>query len=144
MNKKLLLPKKIDIILISDAHLTPSSKFRIPGYTTYHCDHPDGTAHVGSAIIMKSNINHTALPHFQTSLLQATNLVLLLNHIPTTISAAYCPPDHANEITTVDFNLYFQTLGNMFLSGRDFNSKHHNWGSRLTNTRDRSLFSVTI
>jgi hypothetical protein len=67
----------------------------------------------------------------------------LLNHIPTTISAVYYPPGQTNKITTHDINLYFQTIGNTFLSG-DFISKHQNWGSRITNTRGRSLFNSLL
>lgn len=37
----------IDILLISEGHLTINSSCKIPGYLTYHCDHPDGTAHAG-------------------------------------------------------------------------------------------------
>ena len=45
---KTIITQKTDIILISKAHLTPSSTFQIPDYETYHCDHPDETAHAGS------------------------------------------------------------------------------------------------
>jgi hypothetical protein len=37
----------IDIILISEAHLTLKSSFKLPEYLTYNCDHPSGTAHAG-------------------------------------------------------------------------------------------------
>lgn len=39
-----LLNLNLDLILISEAHQTTNTSFKIPGYQTYHCDHPDGTA----------------------------------------------------------------------------------------------------
>ena len=142
--KAFITENKLDIILVSEAHLTPHSTIRIPGYSIYHCDHPDGTAHTGSAIIIKSSISHAILPHFQSTCFQATNISISLNHIPTTISSVYCPPGNANKITDDDFTLYFQSLGNTFLAGGDFNSKHQIWGSRVTNTRGRSLYSSLL
>jgi len=103
----------------------------------YHCSHPDGTAHAGSAILIKNNIKHTSLPPYQTDSFQATNIRLILNNIPTTISSIYCPPH--SKINTADFNKYFSSLGNNFIAGGDFNSKHPSWGSRTTNTRGRAL-----
>lgn len=142
--KALITEKNIDIILISEVHLTPHYTFRIPDYRTHYYDQPDGTALASSVIILKSNINHTVLLQFQTSFLQAINISLLLYHILFTIFTAYCPPGQANIITTENFNLYFQSLGNMFLSEGDFNSKHQSWGSRITNTRGRSLYNSVL
>ncbi|KAL4136344.1 hypothetical protein QTP88_007892 [Uroleucon formosanum] len=64
--KALLHTLNLDLILISEAHLTPNTSFKIPGYQTYHCDHPDNTAHAGSAILIKSDIKHFILPSFQS------------------------------------------------------------------------------
>jgi hypothetical protein len=82
----------IDIILINEAHLTLNSLFKFPGYLIYHCDHPSGTAHAGSAIIIKSNLKHYLLPPFQNDSILATNIQIILNHIPTNILSAYFPP----------------------------------------------------
>lgn len=62
---------------------------------------------------------------------------MLLNHIPLTISSAYCAP--SQKIKANDFIHCFNSLGNNFLSGSHFNSKHTTWGSRITNTRGRAL-----
>ncbi|KAF0716880.1 Uncharacterized protein FWK35_00027208 [Aphis craccivora] len=138
--KAFLAVNNIDILLISESHLTTHSNFHIPGLLTYHCDHPDGTVHAGSSLIIKTNISHAVLPQFQTTSLQATNITISLNYVPTTISSVYCPPGHANKISDNDFTQYFKSLGNKFLSGGDFNSKHHIWRSRVTNTRGLSLY----
>jgi len=132
-----LLTNSIDILLISEAHLTPNSSFKLPNYLTYHCDHPDGAAHAGSAILIKSNIKHTILPPYQNNCIQATNIALTLNHIPTTISSAYFRP--GIKISSDDFSRYFSSLGNHYLVGGDFNSKHPRWGFSSPNTRGRTL-----
>ena len=54
-----------------------------------------------------------------------------------TISAAYCPPQHNNK--KEDYQSFFSTVGNKFIAGGDYNSKHVLWGSRLTTTKGREL-----
>jgi len=140
--KAFLSQTDIDILLISESHLTNNSCCKIPGYTTYQCNHPDGTSHAGSAILLKSNIKHTILPTYQTNTRQATNIALTLNNIPTTISSAYFPPQQ--KLSTLDLRQYFNSLGHTFIAGGDFNSKHPSWGSRKTNTRGRVLNNYII
>lgn len=74
--KALLHTLNLDLILISEAHLTPNTSFKIPGYQTYHCDHLDKTAHAGSAILIKSDIKHFILPSFQSISIQVTNIAI--------------------------------------------------------------------
>jgi hypothetical protein len=45
--------QKVDIMLISETHFTTKSYIKIPNYTVYDTQHPDGTAHGGTAIIIK-------------------------------------------------------------------------------------------
>jgi hypothetical protein len=115
------------------AYLTPNSFFHISGiihiyiiHLTYHCDHPDGSAHAGSAILIKSDIKHTLPPPYQNNSIQATNILVLLNHIPTTISSAYFRP--SIKLNNDDFFLFFKSFGNHFLVGGDFNAKYPRWG----------------
>ncbi|VVC42838.1 Endonuclease/exonuclease/phosphatase,Reverse transcriptase domain [Cinara cedri] len=54
--------RKIDIALITETHLTPTKSIRIPGYILYRTDHPDGTAHAGTAILVSTDIEHNVLP----------------------------------------------------------------------------------
>jgi len=137
-----LLILNLDLILISEAHLTPNTSFKIPCYQTYYYDHPDGTAHAGSAILIKSDIKHFILPSFQSNSVQATNINIQINHIPTTISSVYCPP--SSKLITNDFTNHLSSLGNTFLIGGDFNSKYTAWGSRIFNTRGRILYYIAV
>lgn len=56
---------------------------------------------------------------------------------PINVGAIYCPPKH--NLTQNMFDSYFQSLGNRFISGGDWNCKHTHWGSRLTSTEGREL-----
>jgi len=132
----------LDLILISEAHLTPNTSFKIPGDQRYPCDHSDGTAHAGSAILIKSDIKHFILPSFQSNSIQATNIAIQINHIPTTISSVSCPP--FSKLPTNDFPNYLFSPKNTFLIGGYFNSKHTAWGSRIINTGGCILYNITV
>jgi exonuclease III len=88
----LLQEKQIDLALISETHCKPCTKLFFPGYMAYRTDHPDKTAHAGSAIIISSKIKHHLLLANQTPTIQATNIQITLNYIPIKISFVYLPP----------------------------------------------------
>ncbi|KAL4132232.1 hypothetical protein QTP88_009432 [Uroleucon formosanum] len=52
-------------------------------------------------------------------------------------SKVYCSP--SQKITTQDFAQLFISLGNNFIAGGDFNSKHPVWGCRSTSPRGKIL-----
>lgn len=132
--------EKIDILLVSETHLTFNSKFNIRNYNLYHTNHPDGRAHGGTAILIKSNIKHNEFPKYSFDYLQGTVLEILTDTGKLIISALYCPPRHNNK--KEHFDNFFKTLGNKFLVGGDFNAKHTIWGSRLSNPKGRALLST--
>jgi exonuclease III len=43
----------LDILLVSETHLTERSYITIPNYNIYHTTHPDETAYAGTAVIIK-------------------------------------------------------------------------------------------
>jgi hypothetical protein len=45
-----------DILYVT--HFTAESYFKIPNFRVYSTTHPDGTAHGGTAIIIKQTIDH--------------------------------------------------------------------------------------
>jgi hypothetical protein len=124
-------------MLISETHFTDRSYFSIPKYTLYFTNHPDHSAHGGTAILIKSAITHYELPQYQLNHIQATVLKVKLTHYELAVAAVYCPPKHI--IKKDDFQDFFQTLGQKFIAGGDYNSKNTLWGSRLTTTRGREL-----
>lgn len=66
------MKKKIHIALITETHFTRKTNFNIPDYSLYKTDHPDGSAHAGSAILISSDIKHSELLGFQEPHIQAT------------------------------------------------------------------------
>ncbi|VVC42317.1 Endonuclease/exonuclease/phosphatase [Cinara cedri] len=129
----LFIEKHIDITLISETHCTPISKNFFPGYKIYRTNHPDGTAHGGSAIIISSKIQCQPIPNLQTNTIQATKIQITLNNIPTTISSVYSPPRPA--ISSQEVDQFLNSADNTSLIGGDFDAKHLQWGCRLENTR---------
>jgi len=51
-----LKQNQIDMLLISETHFTSKNYFSIPGYERCCKNHPDGTAHGDTAIIIKNTI----------------------------------------------------------------------------------------
>lgn len=95
----------------------------------------------GSAIIIKKKIQCQPLLTHITNTIQATNILITLNHILTTISSVYCPPRPA--ISFEKFSKFLNSLGVSFLIGGDLNAKHSQWGCRPENTRGRILRNIT-
>lgn len=127
----------LDIILISEAHCTASSKINFKEYQCYLTYHPDGTGHAGTALIVRKSIKHHIMPEFKTEYLQATTIAVEDTTGYLNVSAIYCPPKH--KISDEMYAEFFSTLGHRFIAGGDWNAKHTHWGSRLTNTRGRQL-----
>lgn len=136
-----LLNQKIDIVLLSETHFTSKSVFRLPRYSTYMTLRPDGKAHGGTAVLIKTSLPHHESTPYQTMSLQATSVKIDTLPFPVTISAIYCPPGHCMQ--PQDFTSYFSTLGTKFIAGGDWNAKHTFWGSRLISPRGRSLYNAT-
>jgi hypothetical protein len=64
----------IDIFLISETHFTTKNYFSIQRYKLYYTSHPDGTAHGGTAILMKETIEHYELLKYEEDSIQATSI----------------------------------------------------------------------
>ena len=56
--KNFLNTHNVDIMLISETHFTQKSYLRIHNYKIYSTNHPDGRAHGGTAVIIKSSREH--------------------------------------------------------------------------------------
>lgn len=113
------------------------SHFTIPQYDLYHTNHPSGSAHGGTAILIRCKINHYETDKFSTEYLQATTIIVQDSAGQFAISSIYCPPKH--PIKCQQFIKYFESLGRRFIAGGDYNAKHTFWGSRLITTKGREL-----
>lgn len=90
--QNLLYEKKIHIALITETHFTHKTNFNIPGYSLYKTDHPDGSAHAGSAILISTDIKHSELLGFQEPHTQATIFSIQIKNILIKIASIFCPP----------------------------------------------------
>lgn len=62
----------IDVLLISETHLTDMYNFKIKGFDFYYTKHPMGKGHGGTGILIKRNI--PVIPHFYHSVLCLPNI----------------------------------------------------------------------
>jgi hypothetical protein len=85
---------KIDVMLISETHLTEKSYLKLPNYTTYHTNNPARTARGGTVIIIKNCIKHHQLNSYSQDFLQATSVSVEDSVGLLTNSAVYLPPRH--------------------------------------------------
>lgn len=89
--KTFIQNQKAEIMLISETHFTTRIYIKIPNCTIYDIQHPDGTAHWGTAIIIKTGIEHHLHEHYNLEHLQATSVTIEDWIGPLTIAAVYCP-----------------------------------------------------
>ncbi|CAH2106651.1 unnamed protein product [Euphydryas editha] len=133
--------EKIDMILQQMSNMmglltSPVNKLT-NNYNIYTTNHPDGTAHGGTAVVIRSSIEHYELPQLKTEHIQATSVSVQDKNGNFNVSSVYCPPKH--KITEYQFTGYIDTLGPRFIAGGDWNAKHVHWGSRLITSRGREL-----
>uniref|UniRef100_A0A2S2PXP7 Putative RNA-directed DNA polymerase n=1 Tax=Sipha flava TaxID=143950 RepID=A0A2S2PXP7_9HEMI len=133
----ILQNNRIDIALISETHFTHSSHLNLPGFNIIKTNHPDGTAHAGAAIIIRTSLLFYPLPPYQTDYLQSYGIRTTLNNIPINIHAVYSPPRHT--ITKTQYENFFDSLGQKFILGGDINAKNTQWGCRANNPRGNTI-----
>lgn len=131
----LLHTHHIDILLVSESHLTDNSNINIRGFNIYATNHPDGTAHAGAALIIRSKIKHYEQPQFRKPHIQAATVAVHDGNGTFNVAAIYSPPKH--NIKKEQYDELFNSLGKRFIAGGDWNAKHVHWASRLTTTRGR-------
>lgn len=110
--KAFILDQNLDILLISETHFTHKSYFKVPKYSIYHTLHPDGTAHGGTAVIIKDAIKHHEIEAYKQPHLQATSVAIEDWKGPLTITAVYSPPKH--DLKIEQYEHFFQKLGKPF------------------------------
>ena len=79
-------------MLISETHFTIKTYFYIPGYKLCHTNHPDGSAHGGSAILVKDTSMFYELLRYEEQAIQATSIKVQGTLHEITVAAVYCPP----------------------------------------------------
>ena len=91
-------------------------------------------------MIVRRNFKHHLGTAYSTEHIQATSIILEDHMGEITVTAVYSPPKH--NIKTLDYEYFFNTLGQHFITGGDYNAKHTYWGSRTTTTNGRELLNA--
>lgn len=91
----------IDILLVSDTHLTNKSLCSIRRYDVIVANQPNNRAHAGAAIVIKSRISYEVLEPVTELYLQAAGIQITCNNSSVFIYSVYFPP---NVISTNDFS----------------------------------------
>lgn len=134
--------KHIDLFLISETHLTTKSYVKIRGYDFVCTNHPDGKAHAGAGLFIKSTIRYEIAEEFCAPYIQASGIKLVCNNRTVSIYSIYLPPRHS--ISCEQFENFFKKLGPRFVVAGDYNAKHPWWGSRLANPKGRNLYKCML
>ena len=82
-----LYTNHIDMLLISETHLTDKHNFHIQGYNFYKSNHAGGKSHDGAGIRIRSRIKHEALDIDSTAHIQAASISVKYCRQSLTLSA---------------------------------------------------------
>lgn len=101
--KKLLLKTflreyQVDVMLISETHLTAAMKLTLPGYITHRKDErsPQGTAYRGLAILVKRNVVHQPIDFEEHATIYALGIEVQVAGNVVRLYAAY----HHNRLSS--------------------------------------------
>jgi hypothetical protein len=131
---------RIGTLLVSESHTTEHPFVKVPHYTINYANHPDGTTHAGSAIIIKSTLKHYELEPFITNQIQGTAVRLVALSRPMVIAALYSPPRHSTSAE--EYNHFLTQPGTYYLVDGVWKANDTARGSRLTNDKGRKLLQI--
>ena len=131
--QEVLNEKKIVTALISETRLTKTSTLKIFEFDIIRVDHPDGTAHGETALLISNKIDHFHLLTYLITNIQAANTSIKINSVIISISSCYFPS--SRSFSSAELSNFFQSLSFTHIIDADFNAKFQNW-SYSTNTRD--------
>lgn len=140
-NKKLELLEfarhhDLDVILVNETHLRAADTCRLPNYTLYRTDRPDGRGG-GTAIYAKTSMDHNALDAPDTANIEATAIrVQTARNGAIRLISVYKAPDRILMPRELDTLLEGNEA--VVIAG-DLNSKHPTWNSRTTTRNGRRL-----
>lgn len=125
---------KIDVALVQETFLKPSTKFSLPNYRIYRTDRLE-TEKGGTLIAVKEKIKHfhSSPP---TSELKTTAVTIHLKSGPITCISTYSKPKA--KISNKTLNNWLPDNKPIIYAG-DFNAKHKIWGYNTTKTKGNVL-----
>ena len=117
----------VDIALISETKVPPWFQWRTPGYRIYNTLGPN-PKFGGTAVVVKSTIQHAQINLPVLNSLQATAIKFELDGLETVIGALYLSP--CKPFDAEDFDkLTRLSVSKRFILGGDLNCKHTDWNT---------------
>jgi len=113
---------------------------KIPSYSIYHCDHPDGTAHGGAAIIIRTTLQHYEVPAYQTDKIQAAIIQIKAQLWSFNKAAMYSPPRHRTEVD--DYDNFLHHLGNKIHCGLRLERKTYQLGISHNHSKRKKFITI--
>lgn len=129
----------VDVLLVSETHLSPARAFTLPGFAISRTDRADRRGG-GVLVAVRRGLPHYFLPSPATTLLELAGVVLVTSTGPLGLLAAYRPPDE--PLVAADFAA-MATFHSPFIAAGDFNAKNSAWGCVAENAAGRALLDLT-
>lgn len=135
-----LVRHDIDIACITETHLIPSQKFKVPGYKVYRSDRMPVSAYGGVAVIVKKTIRHEPilLPPMICFEIQGVT-VFMDNGTQLRIFSTY---RSSKPLSVRDLNKIFNCNNVPSIMVGDLNCKHPAWYSVTHNQNGLKLFDL--
>lgn len=127
----------IDIIILSETKLSPSTTLKISNYHTFKNDHPPkrGThAHGDTAVLVHRKIAHTNT-HLLTQI-STTSIIIKIGNNEVLITSVYKPSSASLSTGNLD---KLPRSADWFITAGDFNTKHLMWYSHVSNPADNTF-----
>lgn len=139
----LLESRNTDLVIITETHLKPAVKFRLPGYTVVRLDRTSASGG-GVAIAVKTTIKFRVLPHYNTKIIEALGIELDTDRGKLCIIAVYCPRQCSDKNGSSssfknDLAKLTHNRRKLIVAG-DLNARHENWGNHRRNKNGTILF----
>jgi exonuclease III len=128
--EQFLSEKGVDIFLLNETHLESGRDLTFANYVYHRTDRPNRGG--GTAILVRRDIDHYAVPLSGLQHLDATAMHLELVTRPVKLVAAYLSP--TRPLIESDLSECLSGGFPVLMAG-DLNAKHTDWNSRLTTAR---------
>lgn len=133
----------VDVVLMSETHLTATDSCKHPNYITYRLDRDDGRRGGGVAIFLRRGIKHLLLPCPKTKIMEALSIKIFLEDKPVVVSSIYFPGSSSSrDLTAFRQDLELLTSDPVTIVGGDFNSRHYSWNCSRNNSAGNTLYHL--
>lgn len=130
----------LDVFLINETWLKPSRNLRIPNYNIFRDDRTSNKGG-GTAIFVKSNIDHCLAHSFSSDNIESTAVKINTSSGPIKFISVYSPPKR--QLITSELDSLLSENVPTIIAG-DLNAKHGSWNSQYDNKKGRDLAKYAL